>query len=113
MGRGPASLSKLEFQVLLCLADGPAHGYAIGKELKERSEGRIDPTTGALYHILRRLEDSGLVTAAPEARESGEDSRRQYFRITPGGMRRAGEEAEDLERLVRDARQRRLLGANR
>ena len=113
MGRGPASLSKLEFQVLLCLAEGPAHGYAIGRELKEKSGGRVDPTTGALYHILRRLEDAGLVVPAPEARLEAEDVRRQYFRITVAGRRVAGEEAEDLKRLVEAAMARRLLGADR
>lgn len=112
MGRPPTVLSKLEFQVLLCLADGPAHGYAIGKDLKERSAGRIDPTTGSLYHILRRLEDAGLVVAAPEARAEGEDARRQYFRITPAGRRLAAEEAAEMEQLVKDARRRRLLAAD-
>jgi DNA-binding PadR family transcriptional regulator len=113
MGRGPGSLSKLEFQVLLCLAEGPAHGYAIGRELKEKSEGRVDPTTGALYHILRRLEDSGLMVPAPEARSDSEDVRRQYFRITVAGRQVAADEAQDLKRLVEDARARRLLGADR
>jgi DNA-binding PadR family transcriptional regulator len=104
-------MSPLEFQVLLTLAEGPAHGYAIGRDLQERSEGRVDPTTGALYHILRRLEDAGLVEPAPDALGPGEDARRRYFRITATGRRAAKEEAAYLESLVATARERRVLGA--
>lgn len=102
--------TTLEFHVLLALADGPAHGYAIGKEVQRRSGGRVDPTTGALYHILRRLEDAGLVEAAPEARGVGEDARRRYFRLTVAGREAARDEAAHLAELVSAARTRRLLG---
>lgn len=107
------SLSPLEFQILLCLAGGPSHGYAIGRDLQERSDGRVDPTTGALYHALRRLEDGGLVEPAPEARGADEDARRRYFRITAEGRRAAREEAAYLESVVATARERRLLGTRR
>jgi DNA-binding PadR family transcriptional regulator len=108
-----AHLSHLEFQVLLTLAQGPSHGYAIGKDLQERSGGRVDPTTGALYHILRRLEDAGLIEPAPEALAEGEDARRRYFRITAAGRRAAKAEAAWLETLVTTARRHRLLGNER
>jgi DNA-binding PadR family transcriptional regulator len=105
-----STLSSLEFQVLLILAEGPAHGYAIGKALQEQSGGRVDPTTGALYHVLRRLEDTGLVEPA-EVRDGG-DERRRYFRITRSGRRAASEEATHLAGLVARARDRRLLRAD-
>lgn len=106
-------MSNLEFQILLALAAGPSHGYAIGRDLQERSGGRVDPTTGALYHALRRLEDAGLVEPAPEARSPDEDERRRYFRITVEGRRAAREEAAYLESLVATARARRLLATRR
>ena len=31
--------------LLLALADGPAHGYAIGKDIEDRTGGRLDPAT--------------------------------------------------------------------
>lgn len=37
-------LSDLAFHVLLALGDGPSHGYAIGKDIEDRSGGRLDPS---------------------------------------------------------------------
>ena len=45
-------VGNLAFHILLALGDGAAHGYAIGKDVERRSEGRLDPTTGALYQAL-------------------------------------------------------------
>ena len=66
----PRVLSDLAFHILLALGEGPSHGYAIGKNVEERSAGRLDPTTGALYQALpeaaRRLDglDFSAATAA-------------------------------------------------
>jgi DNA-binding PadR family transcriptional regulator len=75
----PASqlpLGDLAYLTLLSLADGPLHGYAIGKDVEERSGGRLDPTTGALYQALRRLAEAGLVGAA-EPPDADADARPQ------------------------------------
>jgi DNA-binding PadR family transcriptional regulator len=104
-------LGDLAFLVLLALGDGPAHGYAIGKEVEARSAGRLDPTTGALYQALKRLGDAGLV--APAGTPAGEtDTRRKYFRLTPLGRRVAAAEAERLEAMVSLAREKRLFPAS-
>ena len=99
-------LSDLTFHILLALGDGPSHGYAIGKDVEERSGGRLDPTTGALYQALRRLTDDGLV--APVAGPDETDARRKYFTLTTRGRRAAAAEAGRLDALVRTARQRKL-----
>ena len=100
-------MSDLEFHVLLALGAGPSHGYAIGKDIEERSGGRLDPTTGALYQVLRRLAEDGLITAAdgPDA----VDARRKYFELTAPGRRAAAAEAARLAALVRVARKRKLF----
>ncbi len=97
-------LSNLTFHVLLALADRAAHGYAIGKEIEERSRGKLKPTTGALYQALRRLEMGGLLasTDAPEGASS--DQRRKYFRLTALGCGVLQLEAARLEELVAVAR---------
>jgi DNA-binding PadR family transcriptional regulator len=103
-------LGDLAFLILLALGDGPAHGYAVGKEVSARSAGRLDPTTGALYQALRRLAEGGLL--APAASPAGEvDARRKYFRITPLGRRVATAEAERLDAMVAAARAKHLFPA--
>lgn len=101
-------MTELALQVLLALADRPAHGYAIGKDIETRSAGRLDPTTGALYQALKRLSESKLIEAAePPAEDSG-DARRKYFAITRAGRAAAADELERLERIVKTGRHRRL-----
>lgn len=102
----PQALPDLTFHILLALGEGPSHGYAIGKDVEEQSGGRLDPTTGALYQVLRRLTDEGLV--APVDGPSDVDPRRKYFALTRAGRRAAAQEAERLAALVRAARQRKL-----
>jgi DNA-binding PadR family transcriptional regulator len=101
------TLSDLAFHILLALGDGPSHGYAIGKDVEERSAGRLDPTTGALYQALRRLEEDGLISAAAGPRDA--DARRKYFALTAPGRRAAAAEAQRLDGLVRAARKRKLF----
>ena len=102
----PSALSNLAFHILLALGGGPSHGYAIGKDVDERSGGRLDPTTGALYQALKRLTDDGLVE--PIDGPDAADARRKYFALTPRGRRAAAAEAARLDALVRTARQRKL-----
>jgi DNA-binding PadR family transcriptional regulator len=102
-----ARLSELAFHVLLALGDGPSHGYAIGKDIEERSGGRLDPTTGALYQALGRLTAEGLIE--PVGGPRNVDTRRKYFALTAQGRRAAGAEARRLDGLVRVARKRKLF----
>jgi DNA-binding PadR family transcriptional regulator len=101
-----APLSDLSFHVLLALGEGPLHGYAIGKEIESQSGGRLDPTTGALYQVLFRLAEDGLV--APAEAPKGTDARRKYFALTVRGRQAAADEAARLDALVRAARKRKL-----
>ncbi len=98
------TLSNLSFHVLLAIGDGAAHVYAVGKDVEQRSGGKLKPTTGGLYQALRRLEEDGLIEQAPEEAERGADARRQYFRLTDLGRRVAALEAHRLNELVAVAR---------
>lgn len=106
-------LGDLAFHLLLALGDGPSHGYAIGKEIERRSEGRLDPTTGALYQALKRLRDDGLVEPAPDAAGQDDDPRRRYFRLTDFGRQVMAAEVERLAALVDAARAKKLAGGSR
>jgi DNA-binding PadR family transcriptional regulator len=99
-------LSDLTLQVLVALGDAPpAHGYAIGKEIEERTRGRLNPTTGSLYQALRRLSEAGLIAESkPADPTGGADSRRKYFQLTSFGREVAALEVARLEELVSVAR---------
>jgi DNA-binding PadR family transcriptional regulator len=100
------ALTDLEFHILIALGDGPAHGYAIGKDVEEQSGGRLDPSTGALYQALHRLKEGGLIASTEPSERS--DERRRYFRLTNRGRRAAEAKARRLDALVRTARKRKL-----
>ena len=93
-----------EFHILLALGPGASHGYAIGLEIEERSDGRLRPTTGALYQSLKRLHDDGLIEADAAAGKASPDARRKYFHLTELGRDVAAAEAHRLDTLVATAR---------
>ena len=101
-------LTELSLHVLLAVGEGTAHGYAIGRDIEERSGGRLDPTTGALYQALKRLTREGLVRPVGPPKGSEVDARRKYFALTAEGRRALAAEVRRLDELVSLARQRRL-----
>jgi DNA-binding PadR family transcriptional regulator len=104
-------MTELTLHVLLALGDGPAHGYAIGKDVEERSGGRLDPTTGSLYQSLKRLSDDGLIRQVAAPKSGGDDARRKYFALTPAGREAAATEIRRLEAIVMVGRKRQLYRA--
>jgi len=101
-----SALTDLTFHILIALGDGPAHGYAIGKDVEEQTGGRLDPTTGTLYQALHRLKEEGFIASVEPSERS--DERRKYFKLTDRGRRAAHAEARRLHALVRTARRRKL-----
>jgi DNA-binding PadR family transcriptional regulator len=107
-------LRPVEFDILLTLAAGERHGYAIIQETEARSDGELVLETGTMYRALRRLVAAGL--ARPTARRAssdGDDERRRYYAITALGRSAASAEAARMARLVRAARGARLLPSPR
>ena len=102
--RHPLSLSVVH--ILLALADGARHGYAIKQAVEERSEGEIRLGPGTLYEAVQRLEDAGYIeeTDAAEAPENGQLAQRRYYRLTPGGWSVLRTEIRHLARMVDHAR---------
>jgi DNA-binding PadR family transcriptional regulator len=98
------------FQVLLSLADGDKHGYAILKDVEEHSGGEVRLNTGTLYAIIKRLLAEGLIVEPRNRpRAEDDDQRRRYYRLTPKGREVAAAEVERMERLVARARDRKLV----
>ena len=106
--RDPAELLPLTpalFHVLLSLADGEKHGYAILKEVEQRTNGSVVLSTGTLYGIIKRLLADGLIRESA----AGSDDRRTAYRLTAFGRKVALAEAERLRDLVMSAQAKKLL----
>lgn len=104
-------LAPATFQILLALADGDRHGYAIMKEIAERTDGDVRIGPGTLYGALKRLLESGLVEETGEQVDPRlDDERRRYYRLTKLGRLVARAEAQRLDAMVRAARRKRLIG---
>lgn len=93
-------LSDLGYHVLVSLGGEVLHGYALGQRVSELSGGRLRPTTGALYQLLRRYLDGGILERAEAPAAMAGDSRRQFFAITPFGREVRALETERLRALV-------------
>lgn len=93
------------FHILLALADGDRHGYAVIQEVEARTGGKVRLSAGTLYRSIQRMLEQGLIV---EARERPlpelDDERRRYYRITSFGVRVAKAEARRLAQLVDMAR---------
>ena len=100
-------LTPALFHVLLSLVDEQKHGYAILKEVAQRTNGAVELSTGTLYGIIKRLLADGLI------RESalGSTERRRAYRLTAFGRRVALAEAERLRDLVLSAQLKNLIPA--
>lgn len=100
-------LRPVVFHVLLSLADGERHGYAIVQDIIERSTGRIRLEPGNLYRHLKFMLDERLIEES-ERRPvpDKDDERRRYYRLTKLGRQVALAETARLEALAVDARTR-------
>ena len=109
-----APLKHSNYFVLLALADGELHGYAIMQAVVEMTQGREAILPGTLYAALARMVDEGLV----EEREGPVDDisggpRRRYYKATRQGKAAARAESERLSALVDIARKQRILPGGR
>src|SRR5437762_1202091 len=105
--RDPDSLLPLTpamFHVLVALADGETHGYAIMKEVERLTAGGVRLSTGTLYGIVKRLLSEGLVREA-----AATEPRRRSYELTAFGRQVARAEAARLEQTLAVARQKHLF----
>ena len=78
MKRGSA-----ELLILALLEDRERHGYDIGKQIEEKSDGTIAFHITSLYPTFHRLESKGMIEGRWVEKEG--QRRRRYYRLTPGG----------------------------
>ncbi|MCC7186694.1 MAG: helix-turn-helix transcriptional regulator [Acidobacteria bacterium] len=91
------------FHVLLALAAGERHGYAILKDILERTHGKVRMQAGTLYGTLQRLLDLGWVEEV-DAPDDEVDARRRYYRLSREGRDALRVEVARMDELVQIAR---------
>jgi DNA-binding PadR family transcriptional regulator len=89
------------FHILLSLAEGERHGYALKREIARRTDGKLTLGAGALYGSISKLLAQGLIEESDERPDPHlDDERRRYYRITPFGRKVAQAEAARMRELV-------------
>jgi PadR family transcriptional regulator PadR len=92
-------MRNLEYHVLLALAGGPLHGYAVKQRVEDESAGSLTPQPGSLYRVIARLMTSGLVAETdpkgPATPHPGLS--RRYYVLTALGRGALAAEARRLK----------------
>ena len=97
-------LPSATLHILVALAPGEKHGYAIMRDVEALSDGAVRMGPGTLYGSIKRMLADGLIeetAARPDAEL--DDQRRRYYRVTGLGEEVRSEELARLEALVRRA----------
>ena len=112
--RNPQSVPPLTpaiFHIMIALAEGPRHGYAIMQDVEALTSGRKSLGPGTLYRSIQKMLVNGLIVERDEAgaKSAPHEERRRYYELTDLGLSYAGEEAERLRVSVEAAAARGLL----
>jgi DNA-binding PadR family transcriptional regulator len=104
----PKSLSLPVLHIMVALADGARHGYAIKQDVERRTGATIRLGPGTLYEAIQRLEEAGLIEEAPTERvaepANGQEAQRRYYQLTNRGWASLRLELRSLGQLVDAAR---------
>jgi len=98
-------LTEATFFILLSLSPSAKHGYAIMKEVKALSNGRIVFSTGTLYGALRRLLEQGWIKRAADPKPNPTERERKSYALTERGRKVVSAETERLKSLLSTAQQ--------
>ena len=99
-------LTEPTFYILLSLAPGKKHGYAILKDVQALSDGNVSLSTSTLYGALGRLLDQGLIERVPndEEENTGPGLPRKAYILSEAGRRVLEAETSRMRALVAAAR---------
>lgn len=103
------ALTPVVLHILLALADGERHGYAIAQEVETTTGAQIRMGPGTLYGSIQRMLTANLIEETPARRRADDDERRRYYRMTASGRRALDLELQRLASIVDAARSKELL----
>ena len=93
-------LSEITFYILLSLAPGRKHGYAILKEVETLSRESVKLSTSSLYDGLTRLLQQALIERVETENDLANGRARKYYALSDLGRRTLAAEAQRMKRLV-------------
>jgi DNA-binding PadR family transcriptional regulator len=93
-------LSEAVLLILMSLAEGPRHGYAILKDVEQLSQQRVKMSTGTLYGAIRRMLDDRWIRRFAEENASRD---RQAYELTDSGHQALSGEVARMRHLTRAA----------
>lgn len=93
-------LSEPVLLILVSLASKPQHGYALMRDIRDLSQGRVEITTGTLYGALRRLLEEAWIERFDQADTSRE---KQAYRLTADGRRSLKIELDRMKQVTKMA----------
>ena len=97
---GRKGLGELEQQVLLALLRMGGEGYSVPMVVEMEARSGQEVSQAAVFIVLRRLEDKGLVSSRMEGAGDTDSGReRRYFKLESEGLRRLEEARRLAERL--------------
>ena len=103
-------LTPAVLHILLALADGDQHGYAIAQAVEALTDGTVRMGPGTLYGSIGRMVTNGLIEESSRARgRVADDERRRFYRLTTLGRRVLETEADRLARVVALARAKNVI----
>ncbi|HEY2466323.1 MAG TPA: helix-turn-helix transcriptional regulator [Terracidiphilus sp.] len=89
------------FYMLLSLSEGERHGYALKREILQRTDKRINLGSGALYGAINKMLEQALIVESEERPDPHlDDERRRYYKITALGRRVVRAEIARLRALL-------------
>ena len=87
----------LDLLVLKSVSLGKLHGYGVLLRIQQITGGALQIQQGALYPALYRLEQQALIDS--EWGTSDNNRRAKFYRLTPAGRARLGDESASWQRL--------------
>lgn len=75
----------LDILILKAVSWGPTHGYAIGRWIRENTEGVLEVNEGALYPALHRLERKGLLSEEWGLTDTNREAK--FYKLTAAGRK--------------------------
>lgn len=99
-------LTESWFYILLCLYNGPNHGYGIMQQTAKITGGRVNIGAGTMYGACTSLVKKGYIKESLTTA----GNRKKNYELTQSGINRLLEERNRLELLVADAET--IIGAD-